>query len=507
MCSSDLYEVLIVRSETYSVNDQNFIDFFDTFTTDLLNLEGSYYQNPISYYSTGFKPLVSEDQKTMLILFDPPGEDDLSPMIQVIERVNIDKLFDVTMTGDRTFDHDFQTISKKDLELELKFGLPVALIILILVFGALVSSLIPIVIALISIVVALGITTLIGQVWTFSFFVTNMIVMMGLAVGVDYSLLIVSRYREERNKGLSEIDAISKTGMTASKSVIFSGLTVALALIGMFITPFTVLRSLGGGALVVVMVNVAASITLLPAILSLLGDKINSFRVPFIHLRTSNEEKNDSSGFWYSFSKFIMRHSVISIVIVVSLLVLASMPAIDLKLGQNGITTFPKETMSRRGYEVLQKEFSYGFLGSPVAIVLNEIKENPEIHSSKELLVSFINEDNNFGPINELESDNGEIIVLSADINGDPNSQTMSDAVKRIRNEYVPNAFKNSSNNVRVTGTAAYIIDYIDLVNNYLPIVIIFVLTISFLLLAFVFRSIIVPIKAVLMNLLSVVLK
>jgi len=238
--------------------------------------------------------------------------------------------------------------------------------------------------------------------------------------------------------------------------------------------------------------------------LSLLGDKINSFRVPFIHLRTSNEEKNDSSGFWYSFSKFIMRHSVISIVIVVSLLVLASMPAIDLKLGQNGITTFPKETMSRRGYEVLQKEFSYGFLGSPVAIVLNEIKENPEIHSSKELLVSFINEDNNFGPINELESDNGEIIVLSADINGDPNSQTMSDAVKRIRNEYVPNAFKNSSNNVRVTGTAAYIIDYIDLVNNYLPIVIIFVLTISFLLLAFVFRSIIVPIKAVLMNLLSV---
>ena len=152
------YEVLIVRSETYSVNDQNFIDFFDTFTADLLNLEGSYYQNPISYYSTGFKPLVSEDQKTMLILFDPPGEDDLSPMIQVIERVNIDKLFDVTMTGDRTFDHDFQTISKKDLELELKFGLPVALIILILVFGALVSSLIPIVIALISIVVALGIS-------------------------------------------------------------------------------------------------------------------------------------------------------------------------------------------------------------------------------------------------------------------------------------------------------------------------------------------------------------
>ena len=189
------YEVLIIRSETYSVDDQNFIEFFDSLTSDLSDLRGGYYQNPINYYSTGFKPLVSEDQRSMLILFDPPEEDDLRPMIQVIEKASIGKLFDVTMTGDSTFDHDFQTISKSDLELELKVGTPAALIILILVFGALVSSLIPIVIALISMVVALGITTLIGQAWTFSFFVTKMIAMMGLAVGVDYSLLVVSRYR------------------------------------------------------------------------------------------------------------------------------------------------------------------------------------------------------------------------------------------------------------------------------------------------------------------------
>jgi RND superfamily putative drug exporter len=235
-----------------------------------------------------------------------------------------------------------------------------------------------------------------------------------------------------------------------------------------------------------------------------LGDKINALRVPFIHLSSPNETQNDSTGFWYTFSKFVMRHSVISIVIVVSLLVLASIPAMDLKLGQNGITTFPQETMSRRGFEALEQEFSYGFVGSPVAIVLNEIKENPEIESNKDALVSFINEDDNFGSITQLESDNGEIIVLRTDINGDPNSQTMSEAVKRIRSDYVPNAFKDASNNVRVTGLVAFIVDYIDLVNNYLPIVIIFVLTISFLLLAFVFRSIIVPIKAVLMNLLSV---
>ena len=498
------YEVLIIHSHVYLVDDENFIEFFETVTKNLTSLKGDYYQNPISYYSTGFTPLVSENQKTMLVLFDPPEEEDLTPMIQVIEQLSADNSFNITMTGDSTFDHDFQTISKNDLELELKVGTPAALIVLILVFGALVSSLIPIVIALISMVVALGITTLIGQAWTFSFFVTNMIAMMGLAVGVDYSLLVVSRYREERNNGLSQTEAISKTGSTASKAVVFSGITVVLALIGMLITPFSVLRSLGGGAIVVVVVSVAASLTLLPAILSLLGDKINSLKVPFVNLESSNKTVNLPTGFWYSFSKFVMRHSVISTIIVVSFLVILSLPAIDLKLGQNGITTFPEETMSRRGFELLEQEFSYGFVGSPIAIVLNDLKQNPEIDNNKDALLVYIDEDDNFGDIDQFESDNGEVIVLRADINGDPNSQQMSNAVKRIRTDYVPNSFKENQKNVRVTGLVAFIVDYIELVNNYLPIVIIFVLTISFLLLAFVFKSIIVPIKAVLMNLLSV---
>ena len=293
------YEVLIIHSHVYLVDDENFIEFFETVTKNLTSLKGDYYQNPISYYSTGFTPLVSENQKTMLVLFDPPEEEDLTPMIQIIEQLSADNSFNITMTGDSTFDHDFQTISKNDLELELKVGTPAALIVLILVFGALVSSLIPIVIALISMVVALGITTLIGQAWTFSFFVTNMIAMMGLAVGVDYSLLVVSRYREERNNGLSQTEAISKTGSTASKAVVFSGITVVLALIGMLITPFSVLRSLGGGAIVVVVVSVAASLTLLPAILSLLGDKINSLKVPFVNLESSNKTVNLPTGFWY----------------------------------------------------------------------------------------------------------------------------------------------------------------------------------------------------------------
>src|ERR671919_642568 len=178
-----------------------------------------------------------------------------------------------------TLEEDFSTIAEEDLAQGESFGVIVALIVLVLVFGAVVAGVIPIAMAIASISVALGITALVGRAADFSFFVTNMITMMGLAVGIDYSLFIVSRYREERFKGLEKIDAITAAGATASRAVFFSGMTVVLALIGMLIIPTTIFRSLGAGAIFVVVASVVASLTLLPALLSLLGDRVNSLRV------------------------------------------------------------------------------------------------------------------------------------------------------------------------------------------------------------------------------------
>ena len=159
---------------------------------------------------------------------------------------------------------DFKTISEEDLRFGESIGVIAAIVVLIIVFGAAVAGITPIVMGIFAIVVTLGIVGLFGLLWDFSFFTPNLISMMGLAVGIDYSLFIVSRYREERHRGLDKLEAIGRSGATANRAVFFSGLTVVLALAGMLLVPTTIFRSLAGGAIIVVLVSVAASMTLLP---------------------------------------------------------------------------------------------------------------------------------------------------------------------------------------------------------------------------------------------------
>ncbi len=150
--------------------------------------------------------------------------------------------------------------------------------------------------AIVAIAIALGITALVGQIVEFNLFVTNIISMIGLAVGIDYSLFIVSRFREERKKGFEKLDAIGAAGATANRAVFFSGMTVVLALLGMFIIPTTIFRALAAGAIFVTLVSIASSMTLLPAILAKLGDRINW---PRLSKRARLDTPHDvPGGFW-----------------------------------------------------------------------------------------------------------------------------------------------------------------------------------------------------------------
>ena len=155
------------------------------------------------------------------------------------------------------------------------FSLPLTILILVVVFGALVAVGVPLVLAIVSIILALGLTAVVGRFTDLSFYVVNMITMIGLAVGIDYTLFVVSRYREERQRGHAKLDAIEIAGGTATKAVVFSGGTVVLALMGMFLVPLTVFHSLGAGAVLAAVSAVAGTLTLVPAMLGLLGDKID----------------------------------------------------------------------------------------------------------------------------------------------------------------------------------------------------------------------------------------
>ena len=204
-------------------------------------------------YSSKDASLVSPDRDAtvLAIAMGNDAEDGIKDVIAVVERAD-DGPYAVTITGEFTADDDLLTLSNKDLkEGELFFGLPAALIVLLIVFGAVVASLVPLLLAIVAIVFALALVAVVGQAWEVSFFIVNMLTGMGLALGVDYALFIVSRFREERSREVEKIEAIEATGRTASRAVLFSGTAFVIALSGMLLVPDTILRSLALGAVLV----------------------------------------------------------------------------------------------------------------------------------------------------------------------------------------------------------------------------------------------------------------
>ena len=162
-----------------------------------------------------------------------------------------------------------------------------ALIVLTIAFGAIAAAFLPIMMAVVAIMLGLGATAVLGQSFDIPFVVLNVMTMMGLAVGIDYSLLVVSRYREERAKGIEKIDAIAATGATAGRTVLVSGVTVALALAGLLIIPDSSNRAIGAGSLLVILAAVLSTMLLLPALLSLMGDRVDALRIPFLQRRAN----------------------------------------------------------------------------------------------------------------------------------------------------------------------------------------------------------------------------
>ncbi|MDP6512179.1 MAG: MMPL family transporter, partial [SAR202 cluster bacterium] len=282
-------EVVIVRSETMTVDDPVFEKTVTDLTSalqelgpDIIRLE-----TLIDYPHTGLPFLLADGRQTTIIPFTMAGDFDdatsnIGEVLEVVEGVEAPAGMEVLITGQATVGKDFQEVGQEGIEKGETFGVPVALIILALVFGTLVAAVIPIILAFASIFVAMGAAALVGQVFALSFFVTNMIFMIGLAVGIDYSLFIVARYREERARGLEKIDAIARAGGTASRAVLFSGVTVVIALVGMLLVPFNIFIGLGAGAILVVIASVLSALTLLPAILSILGDGIDRVKIPWV---------------------------------------------------------------------------------------------------------------------------------------------------------------------------------------------------------------------------------
>ena len=503
-------EIIILSSDAFTVDDPRFREFAQKVLQDVVALDSEITASSVSYYLIGDESLVSEDRQTTIIPISMAGTFDeattnIEKVREVVHEANEQAGFRALITGEATVAAESNEVAESDLLKGESIGAPVALIILILLFGALLVALLPLVLAIFSILLALGVTALIGQAFSLSFFVTNMIFMIGLAVGIDYSLFIVSRYREERFKGLEKIDAIARAGATASRAVFFSGTTVVLALLGMLIVPTNIFQSLAIGAILVVIAAVLASLTLLPAVLSLMGDKVNSLRVPILGRRLVEKPGDNSfGGFWNWITGVVMKRPVVSLVLAAAILLAAAVPYLDINTGSAGVSSLPDGLASKEGFLILEEKFSFGLVSPALIVIDGDIISGP-VRNGIQNLQSFLNDDPAFVGQARMEvNDSGDLALLSAPVAGDTTSETAIEAVRRLRDQYIPQAFSGVDAEVMVTGGTAFNVDFFDIADQYLSIVIALILALSFVLLTLVFRSIVVPIKAIIMNLLSV---
>src|SRR6266540_62896 len=355
---------------------------------------------------------------------------------------------------------------------------------------------------IVSIAAALGLTTLLALEFNLSIFLVNMLTGMGLALGIDYALFVSSRFREERAHGKEKAEAIASAGATASKAVLFSGTSFELAMLGLLMVQSTIMRSLAVGAILVGVVAVAAALTLLPAVLSLLGDRINRLRVPIVGKRAA-EEAGQESPFWDAIVHRVMRRPLISFVAVAALLLAAASPLFGMNIGASGISTFPKSAISRQGFAAVSRYFPQAS-AEPAQVVIDGHPSSPPVKAAIGKLKSELAQDHAFGKALLAVNPAGNLGVLNVSLTSDPLGDLAIEAVKRLRSTYVPQAFAGTGVQVLVTGNTAENIDYFDVMSFWLPIELAVVLGLSFLLLTVAFRSIVVPATAIVLNLLSV---
>jgi len=474
-------DVVVVRSASLRPSNPQFQQKLDELSTVLRSTPG--------VISVSERPQATSGDAAAIGL-GLADEEAAANVVDVLEGTD-DETFDLFVTGEWTVEHDFQQLSEEDLQKgELQFGLPAALVVLLLVFGAVVAGLIPLILALIAIITALGLTALVGIQFDLSIFTVNMLSGMGLALGIDYSLFVVSRFREERSNGRDKLDAIFATGGTASRAVLFSGLAFVVAMLGLLMIPNTIFRSLAVGAILVGITAVLGALTLLPAVVSLLGDRVNSLRIPVIG-RGAERGTGAEGRFWGGIVRAVMRRPVVSLVLSAGLMLALAIPVLDFRTGEAGIRTMPDRFPSKEGFVALEQEFGAGTTDNIQVVV-----DGPAPRSSIRQIATRMERNSALRNV-EVEY-HPNLAVIEALPRGDSRDEAALATVRELRGMDVPGA------RLLVTGETAESVDYFALTDEWLPILIAFVLGLSFVLLTIAFRSIVVAATAIALNLLSV---
>lgn len=354
------YSVVMVSSSlTARVGEEAFDRVYHDVTREITALPGVAFLQ--DHRNTTTLPLVTNDQRTAIALIGLATDELLAAKATVkhIEQVvNSDPSLEVLLAGGPATITEVERISERDTRRSELFGLPLSLTVLLIAFGALVASGLPLLVALMSITVSFALLFAIGQVMPFAVFAQSVITMLGLATGIDYALVMVNRFREELRRHADPYRAAARTTETAGKAVAFSGLTVMIALGALLIPPLDFIRSIGFGAIIVLLASVSIALTALPAALALLGERVNWLRL------TRREPGQRSRSFWRAQGERVMRDPGRWAISGALVLIALSVPALSMQVADPGIQAMTEQTASRRVQQALQQVGLEGMLRS-----------------------------------------------------------------------------------------------------------------------------------------------
>ncbi len=428
------------------------------------------------------------------------------------------------LTGFPAINHDTREIYTADLHRGELIALPIALLVMAFMFGTLAGIAVPLAFAAVTIPSTLGAVWIFAHFMTMATYVENIVVLIGLAIAIDYSMLVVSRYREELEKHDSTQQALVEAMKTAGRATLFSGATVAVGLALLVFMPLPFMRSMGVGGLLVPLFSIAASATFLPALLAVMGTGVNRLRV--IPSRVLEHRASGRPGAWSRLARSIMRHPVAYLVVAGGLMIGLALPALGLHLTGGDNRGVPLTKEATRGLALLRSTLGPGAL-SPNQIAIDSGRPggaySPRTVAAERRLVVELRRDPRINPAtivspsllppgprgralavrNSLVDRSGQVAQIRASARADWGTKSAQSLVHRIRDAYIPRArFGGAA--VILTGAPAFGVDFIETAYGAFPWLVLAVLVLSYLVLLRAFRSLLLPLKAVILNLLSV---
>ena len=464
--------------------------------------------NVQSPFAAGNAGQISRDGRSALVSFQLAGDFELTEQrvdaaLKAVAAAQADHPdLRIEQFGDASSAKALGEVFEKDFKKAETLSLPVTLLILIVAFGSLVAAGLPLLLALSAVLGTIGLVSLFSQVSPVDESITSVILLIGLAVGVDYCLFYLRREREERAAGRSAEAALEAAAATSGRAVLISGFTVMVAMAGMYFTGSSTFSSFATGTIMVVAVAMVGSITVLPALLSKLGDRVEKGRIPFLHRLRS---RDGESRVWGAILDRVLARPKLSAFAATALLVVMAVPALGLKTGVPGTDSLPRDLAVMQTFDRIEAAFPGGPLPAIVAIKADDVT-SPAVSAAIERLRRDALAGGQMRQPTQLDvSPDKQVARLALPLAGNGSDAKSEAALSTLREELIPQTIGRADGaEAFVSGQTAQSRDFNDLMKGNAPIVFAFVLAMAFVLLLFTFRSIVIPIKAIVLNLLSV---